>query len=242
MLEAHPRTVDVDNAATWPTEVREWASGWADRPGLSLDPGPVDLLEREPELRAHLVGHKVLAFHCTRLLEHEVTAIRQHGLRQLTTDLIADRIAGAHAAGAIDGELRDLLASKNALEWWNAESRENQVCAVLGRGTLDEEADGVSSFLETWGGEGIYFAWDQTPTEDGLKQLGRPAIVVIRLDLTDGERAWCYSLGRPFVEQLIGSEPKAEIFYKGDVPAEDVLAIWQPGDLEYDRHHRLPAQ
>lgn len=234
--------IDVDDATTWPASVREWAQGWADRPGLSLDPGPSDLLEREPELQAHLAGHKVLAFHCTRLLDHEVTAVREHGLRQLTTDLIADRISGAHAAGAIDDELRDLLSTKNALEWSNADSREGQVCAVLGRGTLDEEADGVSSFLETWGGEGIYFSWDRTTTEDELKRLGRPAIVVVRLDVSDSERVWCYSLGRPFVEFLIGSAPGAELFYKGDVPAEDVLAIWHPGDPEYDRHRDLPKR
>jgi hypothetical protein len=240
--EGAPVTVDVDDAATWPAPVREWASGWADRRGLSLESLPVDLMEREPELRALLSGQKLIAFHCTRLLEHEVAEIRERGLRQLTADLIADRIASAHAAGAINEELRNLLSSKNALEWWNADSREGQVCTVLGRGTLDEHARGVSPFLETWGGEGIYFAWDRTDTEEELKRLGRPAIVVVRLDVTDGERAWCYSLGRPFVERLVGVEPGAELFYKDDVPAEDLLAIWQPGDPEYDRHRDLPIE
>jgi hypothetical protein len=199
-------------------------------------------MEREPELQALLVGHKVRAYHCTRLLEHEVAGIREQGLRRLTPGLIADRIAAAHAAGAIDDDLRSRLSSRNALEWENASSREGRVCVVLSRNTFDNHASGAAPLLETWGGEGIYFAWDRTSTEDDLRRIGRPAIVVCRLDVSDPERAWSYSLGDPFVSQLHGDPPEGELQYKDHVPAEDVLEIWQPGDAEYDRHTDLPSE
>jgi hypothetical protein len=234
--------VDVEDPTTWPEPVHGWARQWSDRPHLSLDPVPVDLLEREPELRGLLVGHKVRAYHCTRLLEHEVADIRDQGLRKLTPDLIADRITAAHAADAIDDDLRDRLSSRNALEWENAANREGRVCVVLSRNTFDNHASSAAPLLEIWGGEGIYFAWDQSPTEEDLKQIGSPAIVVCQLDVSDPERAWCYSLGDPFVSRLHGDHPEGELHYESDVPSEDILDIWQPGNPEYDRHTELPAK
>jgi len=30
------------------------------------------------------------------------------------------------------------------------------------------------------------------------------------------------------------------VFMSGPVPAEDIVAIWRPGDPDYDRHPTLP--
>lgn len=112
------------------------------------------------------------------------------------------------------------------------------MCAILGRSTLDVEARGCSPLLATWGGEAIYRG-----TAFGssvLREIGTPTVVVCGLDLSNEDVAWVFSLGRPFVEKLRGQEPCAEISYRRDVPAEDVLDVWQPGHPEYDRHQGLP--
>lgn len=202
----------------------------------------MSLVEQEHELRTLLAGHKVRAYHCTCLLEHEIAGVRDHGLRRLTPDLIAERIAAAHAVGALDDDLRDALSGRTVFDLESAEHREGRVCTVLGRTPFNDAAYGAAPLLEIWGGEGIYRAWDFTPTEDALKQIGRPAIVVCRIDTSDAERAWTYCLALPFVTQLRGGKPDAEVHYMADVAAEDVLDIWQPGHPEYDRHADLPSE
>jgi len=242
MLAEQTATVDVEDPTTWPEPVREWVRRQAEQPEITVDPPAASLMEQEHELRALLAGHKVRAYHCTRLLEHEIAGVRDHGLRRLTPTLIAERIAAAHAAGALGDDLRGALSGRTVFDLEGAEHREGRVCTVLGRTPFDDAAYGAAPRLEIWGGEGIYRAWDFTPTEEELKRIGRPAMVVCRIDVSDAERAWAYCLALPFVARLRGEKPDCEVHYMADVPGEDVLAIWQPGDPEYDRHDDLPTE
>lgn len=229
---ARPEVVDVDNPVTWPQPVADWVRDWVEHPG-SLGEMSTGLIEREGEL---LAGQKVLTYHCTRLLDGEVAAIRRDGLRELSSALIADRIEQALAGGFISDEEAAKLGARHVFALDAAEHREGQVCLILGRSVLDQETHGCAPLLETWGGEGIY--WGARELEERLREIGRPSIVVAGIDL---ERAWTYCLARPFVGSLSGNEwPGADIFYRAAVLPEDVLEIWQPGVPEYDRHTNLP--
>lgn len=45
------------------------------------------------------------------------------------------------------------------------------------------------------------------------------------------------SLHKAFVGRLLNLEDQgASVHYRSAVPSDQVVAIWQPGDPEYDRH------
>ena len=76
-------------------------------------------------------------------------------------------------------------------------------------------------------------------SEEPATFLGRPTVVVAATDLSvSGTVSRTFpSLGRMFVATVAGLEGRiADVFLRAAVPPEDILAIWQPGDEEYDRH------
>jgi hypothetical protein len=229
--------IDLDKPTTWPEPVAAWVRHFIDR-GQSIDAMSTELIEREDELRSLLGSEKLLAYHCTRLLDSEVAAIRERGLRRLSPELVAERLRAASDGGHLTDDELDRLAARTVFALGEQEHREGQVCLILGRSVLDD-GHGCAPLLRTWGGEGIYWG-ARAELEDRLVQIGRPAIAVVRIEVRDGERAWTYSLGSHFVARLRGDSPGADLFYRDDVPAEDVLDFWQPGDSEYDRHQALP--
>lgn len=105
---------------------------------------------------------------------------------------------------------------------------------------MDEDAAGCDPLLAYWGGEAIRGGPDDAPL---LGEVGTPTIVAARLDFTS---SWRHSTTRPaltklFVGRLLGTERcSADVLYRDLVPPEDIIAFWQPGHSEYDRHCGLP--
>ena len=76
-----------------------------------------------------------------------------------------------------------------------------------------------------------------------LAVVGAPSIVVAKLDLTRRHNdPYSYpALAKLFVGSLLGLDGRSgETHYPDAVRGRDVLAIWHPGDSEYDRHTELP--
>lgn len=115
-----------------------------------------------------------------------------------------------------------------------------QICFVLGRSTFDEDAAGCFPLLAHWGGEAMRGGPDEAPL---LAAIGTPSIVVARLNLTT---SWRHSTTHPalakmFVGKLLDTEHRsADVFYRDPMPPQDVLAVWQPGQSDYDHHVGLP--
>jgi hypothetical protein len=234
--------VDLDDPDTWPSDVIDWAQRWVSKlAGTTIYTADLVVpLERENEFRALLAGTTLRAYHCTRLLDHEVELIRQQGLRQLSAELVRERIDAAYEQGALTETERVGFHESHVFARGHQAHREGQVCLVLGRQIL-EEVHGVSPLLSTWGGEGIYMAAPELRTR--LEQLGRPAIVVTQIDLSSDHRTHLTfpSLSKLFVGAVLDTEGRgADVFYRAAVPPEDVLEIWQPGHPEYDRNEGLP--
>jgi hypothetical protein len=235
--------VDVDDPTTWPKGIPEWVAPYVDAlRGTTIYTSDLRVpLEREDELRTLLAGHRMLAFHCTRLLDHEVADVRAHGLRPLTLELVNERIERAHAHGYLGDADRNRLRERNVFAMNEAEYREDKVCVVLGRAGLDDT--GVVSLMSRWGGEAIYMC--DPDSEEPVAFLGRPTIVTAGVDLSVSHTLspTYSSLGKMFVGTLLGTEHRiADVFVPGPVPAEDILAVWQPGDADYDRHPTLPRE
>lgn len=232
--------VDVDRPETWPEATRRWTADRADRldAGHTCDlPGWLD--EKEDDLRATFGGRKLLAYHCTRLLPHELDSIRVQGLRLLDKALVQDRIAAAIEHG-LSATARAHAETGNIYAIKNLDHREHQVCFVIGRSTLDEHHSGCAPLLDHWGGEAIRGGPADSPA---LAGVGTATIVVARLNLTSSWRRSVTfpSLAKIFVGTLLGTEDRgADVFYRDPVPPQDVVDIWQPGHPEYDRHAQLP--
>ena len=150
--------VDVGDIETWPGDVLGWVRDLAE---LLRDTteyiSDLELYGNEQdELLTLLTGTKLRAYHGTRLLPHEVDRVWREGLRALDEELVESRIAAALAHGDLTAQQAGLLRRYTVFAKRRHEFRQGQVCAVLGRETLDHGASGLWRLLNTWGGEAIY--------------------------------------------------------------------------------------
>ncbi len=225
----------VDDPRTWSKEVVGHVSAQASQlRGRATDTSDLAIhQDEEEEFRYLLIGHQVLVFHATRLLDHEIGAIRRNGLAPLSEELVRTRIGEAHDHGFLDyGERREL--SKGHLfakgdEVWN---REGQVCFFLSRRVLDHEVARIWNPLTIWGGEGIYFGPLSQGIKSRLERLGRPVIVVAGIDLSGG--AWFNSVQPGLLKSFVGrwlefDYYSSEVFYRAGVPGDQIIDMWVSG-------------
>lgn len=238
--------IDVDSAITWPPEVRRQAEAIA-RMVRGTARYVEDMMvapELASEFRRLFVGHRLRAYHATRLLGHEVEMVRLQGLRPLSKELVIERIERAYESGDLTHEDRDRLLSGNVFAEGRSAGREGHVSLFLSRTPLDRMVHAVRPLLTTWGGEGIYMAKGGSSLRETLLQsMGTPTIVVVEADLgPDPHVHGIYAdLWKLFAARLLGREPlSADLLYRALVPQDGVIDFWQPGDPSYDVHKRLP--
>lgn len=234
--------IDVETRSTWPEETRRWAEEHAARlvdstefvTDLAISP------ELEDDFRQTFGPRKLLAYHSTRLLPREAEAVRRSGLRVLDEQLVRERITDAIADGALANGARLQAETGNVYAIGNQQHRENQICFVIGRAVFDENPGGVDPLLRYWGGEAIRGGPAEVPA---FATVGAPSIVVATLNLTrrhNDPYSWP-SLAKLFVGSILGLNGRfADVHYPDPVPGRDIVAIWHPGDIEYDRHAELP--
>ena len=242
MKGAVDEIIDVDRPHTWAEATRNWAEQHAARLAGSTEfLGDLAIpLELEDDFRQTFGPRKVLAYHCTRLLPHEVDAISTDGLRVLDQQLVEDRIADAVAHNALPHDARRRAQAGNVYAIDNSRGRAGQLCFVIGRAAFDEHAGGCDSLLRYWGGEAIRGGPAAVPE---LATVGSPSIVVARLNLTrrhNDPYSWP-ELAKLFAGALLGLDGRfASVHYPDPVAGRDILAIWQPGGPEYDSHAKPP--
>jgi hypothetical protein len=172
-----------------------------------------------------------------------VASIKSSGLRRLTADLVNDRISAAYERGLLNDEERNQCLSQNVYAIDNVSGREDQVCAVIGREIFDHEIGlGLHPFLRGWGGEAMN-GWPGPDENPLLRHLGRPAIAVFAVNLVTGAHTLYAApiLARVFVGMRLGlADAFGELYVREDVPAADIIDIWQPGHKDYDVHQDLP--
>ncbi len=239
--------VDVDDPSTWPAAIFEWSSGYAERLRDSTEyPGDLEIpLDQEDEFRALFADYKLLAYHCTRLLDHESSVIREHGLLTLTPQIVARRLAEAHEHGFLTDAQLGHLHSKGVFSNGRVEAgeiREGQVCFVLGHAPFSEPNNGCLPLLESWGGEGLNGG--PLGGQPWNLAVGQPSIVVAQIDLSISHliSPTYPALANVFVASLLDlGGCYADVFLRSAVPASDILEIWQPGDPSYNRYPHLPT-
>jgi len=234
--------VDVDDVDTWPADLRLHVDSWCEHLRGSTEYGSdLDLSwDDEVECREVLREHLLLAYHFTRLLDVEVERVRKaEGLLPLTRELVERRIDDALAGGHVTPEEAERMRATHVFRVDGGSGRRDQVCLALGNQPL-RTGRGVRELLGMWGGEALY-----APTNELrplLKRLGRPAVVVVGLDLTvPGQHNVRPGVLKTFVAtRLQLKNSGADVMYRGRVPGAAVLGVWQPGSPAYDRFDRLP--
>jgi hypothetical protein len=239
--------IDPDDRKTWPAEVaglvRRAASAVRGTVEYASD---LRVHEAEESFLQALRGSTIRAYHCTRLLEHELAAIRAQGLRRLTAGLMRERIDKALECKAITPAEAEHFHKRHTFAVGREKHREGKVCLFSCRQTMDK-AYSVENLLGIWGGEAIYSHVGRE-WEGRLRTLGRPAVIAVDLDLTQppqGEKTHYITPGvlACFIGLELGlKDPGLEIHFRGDIPATQVADIWTPGHPEYDRHRDLPRR
>jgi hypothetical protein len=207
--------------------------------GLDL----TEVIAEEREFRKLLDGRRVIAYHCTRLFEHEEAAIRRDGLRPVSLAGMRERIRSAHEHGHLtEGQQDDLLAAAERADSQTVESRGSGVFLVVGQGDFIEFPDLVSEWLGFWGGTVIYeSAGARRGEPHWLGGLGRPTIVVAALEIIHERFRQTDYLGQMFSAVAHGHPwLGSEVRYGPLVPDECIDALLHPGDCRYDRYSGLP--
>lgn len=249
-LTGAARVFDPDDVATWPAGLRVQVAKWngdldgeehwqdvAIPPALSV------------ELESTLAGWRVLSYHSTRLLDHEVDRVRAEGLRPFSQDLFDRKIEEAVGVGAITAAEGDTLLRGHMYRCGEHPergplAREGQVWLVAGRADFEHDPEAFEELLLHWGGEGIYFAAGNERVKSKLQKLGKPSIVVVALPVIAPERphSWWGPLANLLLAVHRGEPAHVDVCCWSPVSADAVLDVWQPGHQDYDVHARLPAR
>lgn len=134
------------------------------------------------ELRAEFFGGVALrGFHCTRLTDSEVAAIRSEGMTPPNAVMLRRRIEALRDAGLITANVASKLIERNDAD---SRSRAGLVYFVFTRAPLRSES-GVGSLLRFWGGEALYSRHDlDSETGPVLASIGSPRIVEASLPVS----------------------------------------------------------
>lgn len=235
--------VDVENPDTWPSGTMEIAAGYVSK--IQGSDTPLEDLAREAgrldtEIAALLEGHRLRAYHCTRLLDYEVAGIWSDGLQPFSDELRGDKLAAAQANGYLTAEEYETLRNSRSVGESFGQKVRSRIHLFVSTLELESHLCEITSYLTYWGGEALY---DGTAgLRDSLGRLGRPAIVCAGLDVKQ-IHSIDESLAVPFVATLAqwpSADRGAVISYGAAIPGEHIEAIWQPGDSGYDRFPGLP--
>ena len=138
---------------------------------------PLHLSDR---IRAVLRSHGIMVYQCARLVDFEITDIRQSGLRAASPSLLSDKVQAALGEGLLtEDQAERLLTTGVFADRQQREARIDEVCALTILRTLTVDPDGTQPLLTCWGGEMTYF-WQTHIFPDlaeVLKRIGNPVLI-----------------------------------------------------------------
>lgn len=126
-------------------------------------------------IESELTNKKFVGFHCSRLMDYEISDILENGLCPLSLDFANSRIRKLFEKGSICKGLSDKLIN---LEDLSDPNRVNNLNFFHCKTSLKIE-QGIIDFFRFWGGESIYYNFDKR-TE--LQRIGIPCIIMGSID------------------------------------------------------------
>lgn len=137
-----------------------------------------------PELEKIIsdINPEIIGYHCTKLMKHEIQAIKNDGLKPLSKELLHERIDKALNHGFFTEEEANYFKEENQA---SKSCRAGMIwfcCYPLhsaGEG-------GLCRFFHSWGGEALYNKHEASPHYGGkLRSLGQPCVVKARISMKD---------------------------------------------------------
>jgi hypothetical protein len=178
-------------------------------------------------------------YHCTRLHSEERSAIASGGLQPLTTALAEARIRRQVELGNLSQMIADRLLSNNAVDDTTCGHRLGMVHFCFSRALLRREND-VRGLLGMWGGEALYFAYeDDLEVGPVLRGIGKPTIVLaavpinaIQSNFAVGERLLNCYLSRRGVRIEHAAEFQGRVHRA--IGGNDVIDLISIGDPRFE--------
>jgi hypothetical protein len=204
------------------------------------------LLQR---LDTSLRKHRIVAYHCTRLLPEEIAEITSVGLRVLSRSLAQGRVKQAVAAGHLSRDDADRLTASETMAR-NLDDRSGKrtgmICFCPNRSSL-ADASGVYRLFRSWGGEVVYCGLeDDVDMGPLLGALGMPCIVKCALHF-EHARQFHASFAARFVSLFISDEiespaPSAsfDLYTTQNVNSSSVVEVIAFSDPRFASMTRYP--
>jgi hypothetical protein len=246
------RVIDPADQSTWPDDIldaiRRLAAdcrGNADNtpgtPSYELSLSHVDAgYQAEEAFRDLLDDRPIALFHATRLLSHERDVVLCKGLMVLDEAhrfRRLDRVIDIYGE-EVGVERLERLRNAGPLSW-DTEQRRGRLGLLWGvtplQHAFDSAGDGMTVFLEHWGGE-CFYRVGRDPELEGtialLTDRSVPSIVEVALrasSLNTYTKLWPI-----FVAQLDGwQEPWHQFSTQESIPPERVLEILDPASPKW---------
>lgn len=237
--------IDPSDVEAWPADVRAEVEALATRCGdcaentsmtvaYELSLGRPDAGHHAEQRFRCLIGERRIALaHATRLLPHERETLNVEGLQVLAEDHRSRRLDAVIARYGTDLGVDRLEGLRHAGPLaWNEAHRLGRLGLLWGvtplKDAFDRAGDGMTVFLENWGGESFYWAGeDSSDLRDVVADLTeRSAPLVVRF----GARATSLNthtyLWPIFVGQIAGwPEAWHEFYVRESVAPAHIAAV-----------------
>jgi hypothetical protein len=193
----------------------------------------------EVDFRTVLASNLLLCYHATRLLPHEVQAIRKKGLSVLSQELRSEKLDAAverYPELINAGDAEEIL-NGGPLAWQGtASSRLGRLFVVAPITIFRGDPGGFSHLLGAWGGEAVGWLEDKgSKSAEAIRRLTHVSLpTIIEVAIEPGTLADHRDIWPVFVGRYLGLEaPWQEWSTTASIAAERILAILQPGDTRW---------
>ena len=163
-----------------------------------------------------LENEKIIALHCTKLLDYEIKQIHVNGLVPLSPGFATTKIKTAFKKGFISSKLKNQLINKPEL---SEDERINKIFVFFCLSTLKDKM-GLYKLFNYWGGEAIYSYMND---KSELKAIGKPCIIICSVNISDLEII--PSLGEHMLHVQFNTDryPEPESSFNNTIEVLDII-------------------
>lgn len=178
----------------------------------------------------------IRGWHYTRLTDAEADLLRREGIYPSTLATIRRRLDALVTTGLLSPEQAEELYRGSPFHHpGQTEGRSNKFWMTAF--PLPVSYHGIVPFLESWGGEGVFFWQRNQALRDAVALIGNPRVIELSVPLKITQHA--YSAARAILAHYgrsIGCEPDGadfELYATQPLSPDSVLAIHSDGDASF---------